>query len=90
MSESRDRISFNFVSLDRLYWAIPFDNDIAPVVMGGANIDLQVVIPGSFINVVDFLSIKELAHYLLYLSNNDTAHTNGRSASSVFSLSLIN
>ena len=57
------------------YWYTPFENDIVPVVMGGANYDPQVAIPGSFINVVDFPSIKELAHYLLYLSNNDTAYS---------------
>ena len=56
------------------YWDTPFDNDIVPVVMGGSNYNSQVAIPGSFINVVDFPSIKELAHYLLYLSKNDTAY----------------
>ena len=56
------------------YWDTPFEHDMVPVVMGGANYDSRVAIPGSFINVVDFPSIKDLAHYLLYLSRNDTAY----------------
>ena len=57
------------------YWDTPFEHDMVPVVMGGANYDSRVAIPGSFINVVDFTSIKELAHYLLYLNRNDTAYS---------------
>ena len=57
------------------YWDTPFEHDMVPVVMGGANYDSRVAIPGSFINVVDFPSIEELAHYLLYLSRNDTAYS---------------
>ena len=57
------------------YWETPFEHDMVPVVMGGANYDSRVAIPGSFINVVDFPSIKVLARYLLYLSKNDTAYS---------------
>ncbi|KAK3730925.1 hypothetical protein QZH41_000548 [Actinostola sp. cb2023] len=48
---------------------------IVPVVLGGANYtDRAVAIPGSFINVMDFKSVKHLADYLNYLDKNDTAY----------------
>ena len=51
------------------YWRTMTQN-IIPVVMG-ANYDEGAAIPGSFIDVSDFNSIKELADYLLYLDKND-------------------
>ena len=57
------------------YWRTPFNHDIVPVVLGGANYDSAVAIPGSFINVADFPSIKALADYLLYLDKNDDAYS---------------
>ena len=51
------------------YWRTMTQN-IVPVVMG-ANYDEGAAIPGSFIDVSDFNSIKELADYLLYLDKND-------------------
>ena len=51
------------------YWRTVTQN-IVPVVMG-ANYDKGAAIPGSFIDVSDFNSIKELADYLLYLDKND-------------------
>ena len=44
-----------------------------PIVLGGANYsDPNIAIPGSFINVQDFPSVKELAGYLLKVASNDT------------------
>ena len=43
---------------------------IVPVVMGGADYD-KMAIPGSYINVKDFPTIKALADYLKRLDNND-------------------
>ena len=41
--------------------------------MGGANY-ARLVIPGSYINVMDFKTVKQLADYLHYLDNNNTAY----------------
>lgn len=56
------------------YWYTPFGHNIVPVVMGGASYDSQLAIPGSFINVANFLSVKALANYLLSLDSNDKAY----------------
>ena len=50
------------------YWQRT-QQDVVPVVMG-SNYD-GLAIPGSYIDVDDFGSIKELADYLLYLDKND-------------------
>jgi len=50
------------------YWE-RIRQDVVPVVMG-SNYD-GLAIPGSYIDVDDFGSIKELADYLLYLDKND-------------------
>lgn len=55
------------------YWYTPFEHDMVPVVLG-SNYGSDVVIPGSFINVLDFPSIQSLAKYLQYLDRNDTAY----------------
>ena len=52
------------------YWCTPLELGIVPVVMGGADYK-ALAIPGSYINVFDFSSLKELADYLLYLDQND-------------------
>ena len=56
------------------YWYKPFDHGNVPIVLGGANYDQKIAIPGSFINVLDFPSVESLANYLLYLDKNDTAY----------------
>lgn len=56
------------------YWSTPFENDMIPVVLGGANYDPMVAVPGSYINVLDFKSIKNLADYLEFLDKNDTEY----------------
>ena len=56
------------------YWYTPLDHDNVPIVLGGANYDDKITIPGSFINILDFLSVESLANYLLYLDKNDTAY----------------
>ena len=55
------------------YWENAIDNDIVPIVMGGADYK-ALAIPNSYINVQDFASPKQLAKYLLYLDRNDTAY----------------
>lgn len=55
------------------YWGGPLELGIVPVVLGGANYS-EMAIPGSYISVFDFDSIKTLADYLLYLDKNDTAY----------------
>lgn len=47
--------------------------NVVPVVYGKTNYS-TVAPPHSFINVLDFPSIKDLAQYLLYLDRNDTAY----------------
>ena len=41
--------------------------------MGGANYT-ELAIPGSYINVMDFKTVKDLADYLHYLDKNSTAY----------------
>ena len=55
------------------YWENAIDNNIVPVVMGGADYK-TFAIPNSYIDVQDFGSPKKLAEYLLYLDGNDTAY----------------
>ena len=47
--------------------------NVIPVVMGGANYS-KLAIPGSYINVMDFKTVKQLAEYLQYLDKNNTAY----------------
>ena len=56
------------------YWRNSLERGLVPVVLGGAQYDPELVIPGSFINVADFNSVKDLADYLKYLDKNDTAY----------------
>ncbi len=57
------------------YWFIPLQNNIVPVVLGGGNYsNRNLAVPGSFINVMDFKTVKDLADYLLMLDKNDTAY----------------
>lgn len=57
------------------YWITSLQNDIVPVVLGGGNYsNRNVAVPGSFINVMDFKSVKDLADYLLMLDRNNTAY----------------
>ena len=41
--------------------------------MGGGNYK-KLAIPGSYINVMDFKTVKQLAEYLQYLDKNNTAY----------------
>ena len=53
-------------------FCISGDMNVIPVVMGGANYS-NLAIPGSYINVMDFKTVKQLAEYLQYLDKNNTA-----------------
>lgn len=57
------------------YWSNSLRNNIVPVVLGGGNYsNRNLAVPGSFINVMDFQTVKELADYLVTLDRNDTAY----------------
>ncbi len=57
------------------YWYNALEHDAVPIVLGGGPYnDPKVAIPGSFINVQDFKTVKDLANYLIYLDKNDTAY----------------
>ena len=47
--------------------------NVVPIVLGGANYT-KLAIPGSYINVMDFKTVKQLAEYLQYLDKNNTAY----------------
>ena len=49
------------------------DENVVPIVMGGANY-AKLAVPGSYINVMDFKTVKQLAEYLQYLDQNSTAY----------------
>ncbi|XP_020613925.1 galactoside 3(4)-L-fucosyltransferase-like [Orbicella faveolata] len=55
------------------YWCTPLELGLVPVVMGGADYK-ALAIPGSYINVMDFPSIKKLVEYLLFLDQNDNEY----------------
>ncbi|EDO42798.1 predicted protein, partial [Nematostella vectensis] len=55
------------------YWTA-LKRGLVPIVLGGASYNPGIAIPGSFINVVDYSSVQELADYLLYLDKNDAAY----------------
>ena len=54
------------------YWLNALEYDLVPIVLG-ANYD-GIAIPGSFIHVSKFRSIKSLADHLIYLDKNETAY----------------
>ena len=49
------------------------EENVVPIVLGGANYT-KLAIPGSYINVLDFKTVKDLADYLHYLDRNKTAY----------------
>lgn len=55
------------------YWEQALEHDLVPVLMGGADYS-ELVIPESYINVLDFSSIENLASYLKALDTNSTAY----------------
>lgn len=56
------------------YWEHLGEENIVPVVMGGLEGDYKALgIPGSYIDVRNFKSVKELTDYLHYLDRNSTA-----------------
>ncbi|KAM7445493.1 alpha-(1-_3)-fucosyltransferase [Porites harrisoni] len=55
------------------YWEQALEHDMIPVVMGGADYD-ELVVPKSYINVLDFSSVESLASYLKTLDANSTAY----------------
>ncbi|XP_031566390.1 glycoprotein 3-alpha-L-fucosyltransferase A-like [Actinia tenebrosa] len=56
------------------YWYTSFNHDMVPIVLGPLKYDSKIAIPDSYINVMDFPSLKDLASYLKYLDKNDTAY----------------
>lgn len=55
------------------YWHVGLENELVPIVLGGADYN-NLAIPGSFINVDDFDSVKKLADYLIYLNSSHDAY----------------
>ena len=52
------------------YWKNALEHDSVPIVFGN-NYDGKVAIPGSFINVENFKTVKQLADFVLFLDKND-------------------
>jgi len=50
--------SFCIDYITEKYWFTPFEHGVVPVVMGATSYDEQLAIPGSFINALDFSSVK--------------------------------
>lgn len=55
------------------YWQVALQHEMVPIVMGGGDYR-TLAIPGSFINVDDFETIKKLSDYLIYLDSNHEAY----------------
>ena len=54
------------------YWRNALMNNLLPIVFGGSNYsDAQLAIPGSFINVFDFYSIRKLAEFIKKVDKDD-------------------
>lgn len=68
------------------YWQNALENDLVPIVMGGADYN-RIGIPGSYINVKDFKTVKKLADYLSYLDQNHTAYNEYFQWKTMFKLS---
>lgn len=55
------------------YWKA-LDLGIVPVVLGGSGYGKNIAIPGSYIDVTKFKTVKDLADHLTFLHNNDGAY----------------
>ena len=67
--------SFCIDYITEKYWLNGLDAGLVPVVLGyGDYKNKKLAIPGSYIDVSHFASVKELTQYLLYLDKNDTAY----------------
>lgn len=55
------------------YWNNALARNIVPVLVAGSY-NKQLLIPGSYIDILDFQDAKSLAKYLLYLDSNTTAY----------------
>ena len=57
------------------YWYRAISNGVVPIILGGSLYNSRFsVIPGSYINVLDFKNIDALVEYIKYLDSNDTAY----------------
>ena len=56
------------------YWANALFMGIVPIIMGGAVLEEKLMIPRTYINILDFKNARSLAEYLKYLDKNDTAY----------------
>ena len=64
-----------FQYITEKYFENALQKGIVPIVMGGYSIyNAATSIPGSYINILDFPSAKDLADYLIYLDKNRTAY----------------
>jgi len=68
-------MEFVFITLNSFHTFLSHtgEENVVPVVMGGANYT-KLAIPGSYINVLDFKTVKNLSDYLHYLDKNNTAY----------------
>ncbi|EDV23893.1 uncharacterized protein TRIADDRAFT_26518 [Trichoplax adhaerens] len=68
----------NFICRDYVtekYYRNAIDNNLIPIVVGGANYsDDGIVPPHSYINAQDFSTVEELANYLKKVAANDTLY----------------
>ena len=55
------------------YWEHGLENGLVPIVLGGANYR-NLAIPGSYVDVQKFKTVAQVAEYIKYLDNNDTAY----------------
>ena len=63
---------YNYVT--EKYWENALMNDIVPVVIGGSLLEKKLVVPKTYIDILDFPNAETLANYLKYLDTNDTAY----------------
>ncbi|XP_031555777.1 glycoprotein 3-alpha-L-fucosyltransferase A-like [Actinia tenebrosa] len=59
--------------LTEKYWENALDRNVVPVVIAGSY-NKDVLIPGSYIDILDFPNAEALAKYLHYLDKNETAY----------------
>ena len=77
--------------ITKKYWRNALTNNLLPIVFGGSNYsNEQLAIPGSFINVFDFYSVRKLAEYIKKVDEDDDLYDSYYKWKQMYSFSYAN